>query len=78
MLNFRSRINSHSGTPFIHLNTRQCKACWKCIEVCPHHVIGKIDFLGHRHAVIRRSEECTGCLRCLKACTYNAIHKVES
>ena len=34
---------------FININSRNCKACWKCLENCPNNVFGKIDFLGHRH-----------------------------
>ncbi len=58
---------------FIELNSRQCRACWKCVTECPQGVLHKVDFLWHRHAVVRRGDDCTGCLRCVRACDSNAI-----
>ena len=63
----------HTETRYIRLDTSRCKACWECVNVCPQHVLGKIDFWFHRHAYIDRTKKCKGCLRCLKACSNQAI-----
>jgi NAD-dependent dihydropyrimidine dehydrogenase PreA subunit len=63
----------HTETRYIHLDTSRCKACWVCVQICPGHVFGKVDFRFHRHAYIDQAENCRGCLRCLKACTNQAI-----
>jgi 2-oxoglutarate ferredoxin oxidoreductase subunit delta len=67
--------NRKFQTAFVHATGMKCKACWKCVEACPKAVIGKIDFLFHKHAVIRNPESCTGCLKCVKACKYGVIGK---
>ena len=59
-------------TKFIQLDARKCKACWKCIECCANKVIRKIDFFGHRHAKISKTDKCTGCLKCVKVCEFGA------
>jgi len=64
--------NNHTRTEFIQLSTKNCKACWKCIANCHKNVIGKVDFLGHRHARIDNAERCTGCLKCVTNCEFNA------
>ncbi len=69
---FRS---NHLQTPFIALNTSKCKACWKCIAACPNDVIGKVDFLGHRHARIDKPDNCSGCTKCVKLCEFEAYTK---
>jgi len=69
----RASFQPHSETPYITLNTERCKACWACVEVCPQHVLGKVEFLFHRHARIDRTKKCKGCLRCLKVCSNQAI-----
>jgi 2-oxoglutarate ferredoxin oxidoreductase subunit delta len=69
---------SQLKTRFIQLDTRKCQACWKCLAVCRHQVIGKIEFLGHRHAVLKETEKCAGCLSCLKICPYGAYQAIES
>ncbi|MDD5398253.1 MAG: 4Fe-4S binding protein [Dehalococcoidia bacterium] len=63
----------HSRTKYILLNTRLCRACWKCTTACPNGVIGKVDFLFHRHARIDHAEKCKGCSKCVKACPQGAI-----
>ena len=60
-------------TAYISLDTSRCKACWACVDVCPQHVLGKVDFIFHRHARINRTKKCIGCLRCLKVCANQAI-----
>jgi len=58
----------HTRTPFVQLEKRKCKACWKCLEECPNQVISKVDLLWHKHALIVKPDNCTGCLRCINAC----------
>jgi 2-oxoglutarate ferredoxin oxidoreductase subunit delta len=62
-------------TKFIHATGRKCEACWKCVEACPENVFGKINFLFHKHAVIRNPENCIGCLKCVSVCKYGVIEK---
>jgi 2-oxoglutarate ferredoxin oxidoreductase subunit delta len=69
--------NRHTQTPFVQLNTRKCKACWKCIDSCNKKVIRKVNFPGHKHARISNADKCAGCLKCLKVCEYGAYTKIE-
>ncbi len=62
-------------TAFIQLDTRKCKACWKCIDNCRNSVIGKVDLPWHKHALIIDPGNCTGCLKCIKTCEYEAYSK---
>ena len=66
----------HKRTVYVQLNTRKCKACWKCINTCPNKVIGKIIFFGHRHARIGESEKCSGCLKCINICEFGAFNSI--
>ena len=68
----------HTWTAYVQLDTRKCKGCWKCINICPNKVISKIDFLGHRHARIGESEKCSGCLKCVKTCDFGAYNSIAS
>jgi len=68
--------HEHIRTAYVQLDTRKCKACWKCIDACSDKVIGKIDFFGHRHARFNESGKCTGCLRCIKICEYGAYNLI--
>lgn len=70
---FLNRKYNKSG--YVFLNTEKCKACWKCIENCPNHVIGKIDFHWHKHALIIEGNKCSGCLNCVKTCQFGAFSK---
>jgi NAD-dependent dihydropyrimidine dehydrogenase PreA subunit len=63
---------NNKRTQFIQLDTRKCKACWKCIKNCLNQVIGKVDFAHHKHALILKPDACTGCLNCISICQYNA------
>ncbi|MFV0290209.1 MAG: DUF362 domain-containing protein [Mangrovibacterium sp.] len=63
------------GTPYVSVDTHQCKACWKCVEACPKQVIGKIVVLWHKHIKMRNQDNCIGCGKCVKACQYGAISK---
>ncbi|WP_442786021.1 4Fe-4S dicluster domain-containing protein [Marinifilum sp. D737] len=57
----------------IQIDSKKCKACWMCIEVCPNNVLGKINILWHKHAKIVNQANCIGCLKCLKVCGFNAV-----
>ena len=62
-------------TEFVEFDSRECKACWKCIDACPRNVFGKINILMHKHAVIVRADKCSGCGKCIKACEHGAIRR---
>ena len=74
-MNVKSFNSDRVCTTYIRLNTSICKSCWRCINICPNNIIGKIDFLGHSHAIIKNADKCTGCLKCLNGCKINAITK---
>ncbi len=65
-----------SATRFIHLDTKQCEACWQCVAACHRKVITKISILGHRHALLAQPDRCTGCLLCVKSCAVSAIQPI--
>jgi NAD-dependent dihydropyrimidine dehydrogenase PreA subunit len=67
------RIAKRNSTKYIRLDTRLCQACWKCIEACPNGVIGRIEFLFHKHTFIENANKCKGCQKCVKACLQQAI-----
>jgi NAD-dependent dihydropyrimidine dehydrogenase PreA subunit len=66
------------NTKFIRLDNRNCAACWECINNCRQKVIGKVDFLGHRHSLIKNPDKCIGCLKCVKVCKFNAISQIQT
>ncbi len=74
-LRFRNR--NQMQTKFIELNTQKCQACWKCLSNCKNNVIGKIDILVHKHALIKNPDDCTGCLRCVRICEFGAYSRKE-
>ena len=67
------RLNKKNHTEFMWINTQNCKTCWKCIDVCPKQVIGKVVFLWHKHIVVRNGKNCTGCGKCIKICPYEVF-----
>ena len=67
----------HTKTPFIQLDTRKCKACWKCLEDCPNRVINKVDLPWHKHALIVEPDKCTGCLKCINVCEYGVYSEID-
>jgi len=72
-----SRELSHQRkTDFIRLDIQRCEACWNCIEVCPKQVLGKIDLIWHRHAIIRNAEACNGCKKCVRTCENEALEYI--
>lgn len=73
----RERRERRSATAFIILDRSRCEACWECLDACPQAVLGKVDFLGHRHAKVKTAEDCTGCGRCVKVCEAGALSRVD-
>lgn len=67
------RPGRQHATAYIVVNSRLCQACWKCVEACPRDVIGKTNFIFHKHARIVNPGCCTGCRACVKACPEGAI-----
>lgn len=70
-LKFFSR--DHARTPFVKLDTRKCKACWRCIDKCSNQVIGKVDLPWHKHVLLVDSHKCNGCLTCIQTCSFQAF-----
>jgi 2-oxoglutarate ferredoxin oxidoreductase subunit delta len=60
-------------TKFIRFDKHLCQACWKCSEVCPQRVFGKVTLFFHKHSRIDNATACKGCLKCAKACPAGAI-----
>lgn len=57
----------------ISIQTKLCKACWKCVLNCPNKVLGRISLPFHKHVKIANSDNCIGCFKCEKECEYGAI-----
>ena len=71
-----SRNNRRQAkTKYIQLDTKKCEACWKCMEVCPNNVFGRINLPWHKHVKLKNISDCTGCLKCVNVCASNAINK---
>ena len=66
----------HHRTLVVRIDTKKCRACWKCIEKCPEKVMGKVDILWHKHARIDQADQCKGCLKCVKVCDSGALIKI--
>lgn len=62
-----------NATAYIKVNTRLCKACWECVAACPKGVLGKTNFIFHKHVRIINPGNCVGCRACEKACREGAI-----
>ncbi len=60
-------------TPYIAVDPRQCVACWECVACCPKEVIGKVQFLWHKHVVIKNGDTCIGCKKCIKVCPHGVF-----
>jgi 2-oxoglutarate ferredoxin oxidoreductase subunit delta len=72
----RSSIHEYARTKYVQLDTRKCKACWKCLDICSNNVIDRINLPFHKHARIINSINCKGSLKCFNVCEYNALSKV--
>lgn len=68
----------HTQTPFVQLDTKKCKACWKCIDNCSNQVINKLNLPWHKHALIVKPDACTGCLSCINTCERDAYSIFDS
>ena len=73
--NMWQKIKKNSQLPVIcvQINTKNCTACWKCLEACKNNVIGRINLPWHKHAKIIHADNCTACLRCVKVCESDAV-----
>lgn len=60
-------------TTYVSINPRNCIACWDCVKACPKQVIGKVQFLWHKHIVIKNADACIGCKKCIKVCKHQVI-----
>ena len=55
-------------------SSRGCIACRACVEACPRHAIGMVNFLWHRHAIPRYAA-CVGCMKCVETCPQGCFTK---
>ena len=74
-MTIRSHISfpSHLSTKFIQIDTSRCQACWKCVQACPNHVLGKTILFKHQHAHVDHAKDCKGCKKCVRSCPEAAI-----
>ena len=70
------KLRASRQTAFIKINPHDCVACWKCVKSCPKEVLGKVDFLGHRHVKISNGDACIGCMKCVGVCPEDCITKI--
>ncbi len=70
---FSHLVARRNETKFIAIDKRLCTACWKCVDTCPNHVLGKVDLLGHRHVHVDAADQCKGCVKCVRVCPNGAI-----
>ena len=62
-----------NASPYIFIERKKCRACWKCLDVCRQGVIGRINMPFHQHARILNPDLCRGCGMCVKVCEFQAI-----
>ncbi len=75
------------GLPII--DTNKCRACQKCIKICPKNVVHLI--LKEKHVKVRCSSHdrgnvvvhvcsvgCIACKKCEKVCSFDAIHVIDN
>ncbi len=53
----------------IDIDTKCCKGCYICVELCPNDALEIKDF----KAAIKDIEKCTGCMSCELRCPDFAI-----
>lgn len=66
----------HASTKFVVLDTKKCRACWKCLEVCTNKVLGRINLPWHKHIRLVDGSACVGCMKCVKICNNAAISRL--
>jgi len=68
-------INQHEkqSEQSISIHSKQCSACWKCIEACNRHVLGKVKILWHKHARVVNAQACIACKKCIAVCENGAL-----
>lgn len=54
----------------IAIDSMKCRACGKCLDVCPGSLIVRGE---DKKAVIRYPKDCLGCASCIKECPFEAI-----
>ena len=54
----------------IAIDSMKCRACGKCLDVCPGSLIVRGE---DKKAVIRYPKDCWGCASCIKECPFEAI-----
>ena len=54
----------------IAIDSMKCRACGKCLDVCPGSLIVRGE---DKKAVIRYPKDCWGCASCVKECPVGAI-----
>lgn len=62
-----------AATQYMIIDPHRCTACWECVGKCPEKVIGKLDFLFHKHSHVNNAEAYIGCKKCVKTCRNQAI-----
>lgn len=71
------------------VDKEKCKACGKCISVCPRHLIALVPYDQKIHVQCSSKEKgkavmaacdvgCIGCKKCEKNCPVSAIHVVDN
>jgi NAD-dependent dihydropyrimidine dehydrogenase PreA subunit len=63
----------HNASRYVFIVREKCRGCWKCLDVCRQGVIGRINLLFHKHALIVSPDLCRGCCLCVKVCSFQAI-----
>ncbi len=60
----------------IEINTKWCKGCEICVELCPTNTLEMVDF----KAAVKDINKCTACMQCELRCPDFAIevYKKES
>ena len=57
------------NSPFIHINTKKCVNCKKCINDCPTNAV----FINKNGKIRVKASRCAMCMKCAMYCPTNAI-----